>query len=227
MSTGTAPSTPAEHENRLPNAPTRRQPPLLAGVAAGAAALLLLSLVIPDRTQGSGMTGDSMTHYMQLLGVNQPWNLLMFMALPVILAETLAITELVLLFAANPPRWVRHASRWAGLVAGPVMLAITVHLLIHAVGPLTTSGGWRGPADVIAVLAYLAGVVPLVGITLVELGVLGRDARHALQLHVTCVAIFLVVAHIAMIFGMLDPGVLGWQPPTSAPAMDMPMHTGH
>lgn len=28
-----------------------------------------------------------MTHYMGLLAVNQPWNLLLFMAIPVVLAE--------------------------------------------------------------------------------------------------------------------------------------------
>jgi len=64
---------------------------------------------------------------------------------------------------------------------------------------------------VIAVGFYLSGVVPLVGITLVELGVIGRDAASALKWHATFIAIFLVVAHIAMIFGMLDPSVLGYQ----------------
>ena len=39
-----------------------------------------------------------MTHYMELLAVNQPWNLLIFMAVPIVLAETLAITEFYLLF---------------------------------------------------------------------------------------------------------------------------------
>ena len=34
----------------------------------------------------------NMTHYMALLADNQPWNLLFFMAVPVILAETVAIT---------------------------------------------------------------------------------------------------------------------------------------
>ena len=28
----------------------------------------------------------NMTHYMELLAVNQPWNLLIFMAIPVVLA---------------------------------------------------------------------------------------------------------------------------------------------
>ena len=40
----------------------------------------------------------NMTHYMELLAVNQPWNLIIFMAIPIILAETLAITEFYLLF---------------------------------------------------------------------------------------------------------------------------------
>ena len=35
----------------------------------------------------------NMTHYMQLLADNQPWNLLLFMAVPVILAETVAISH--------------------------------------------------------------------------------------------------------------------------------------
>lgn len=42
-----------------------------------------------------------MTHYMELLASNQPWNLLLFMATPVILAETVAITELIILFRGN------------------------------------------------------------------------------------------------------------------------------
>ena len=40
----------------------------------------------------------NMTHYMELLALNQPWNLLIFMAGPIVLAETLAITEFYLLF---------------------------------------------------------------------------------------------------------------------------------
>jgi hypothetical protein len=160
-----------------------------------------------------GMTMSmGMTHYMELLAVHQPRNLLLFMAVPVVLAETLAITELVILFARGAtPAWVRATSRIAGLIAGPVMLAIFLHLLVNAVVPLTLTGGWRGPADVIAVLFYLAGTIPLVGITLVELGLIGTDPGNSLKWHATFIAIFLVVAHVAMIFGMLDPSVLGYR----------------
>ena len=38
----------------------------------------------------------SMTHYMELL--TSPLNLLLFMAIPVVLAETLAITEFYILY---------------------------------------------------------------------------------------------------------------------------------
>ena len=41
------------------------------------------------------------THYMDLLMQNSPWNLILFMAIPVILAETIAITELFLLKSPN------------------------------------------------------------------------------------------------------------------------------
>lgn len=134
------------------------------------------------------------------------------------MAETLAITELAILFRlAAVPGWVRTTSRVDGLLAGPVMLAIFLHLLRDAVVRLTFAGGRRGPADVIAVGYYLSGVIPLVGITLVESGVIGTDKAGALKWHATFIAMFLVVAHVAMIFGMLDPWRVGskWRTSTS------------
>lgn len=52
--------------------------------------------------------------------------------------------------------------------------------------------------------------VRLLGIALLELGGLRRNGNTEgkLKLHATFVATFLVVAHIAMIFGMLNPAVL-------------------
>ncbi|HEY3339789.1 MAG TPA: DUF6803 family protein [Propionicimonas sp.] len=189
-------------------------PGLAAAVLAFTGVLSLAALLGPNLVADElGMTMSmNMTHYMELLAVHQPRNLLIFMALPVVLAETLAISELAILFRRGAvPAWVRKTSRVAGLLAGPVMLAIFLHLMLNAVVPLTLSGGWRGPADVVAVGFYLSGVVPLVGITLVELGLIGRDAASALKWHATFIAIFLVVAHVAMIFGMLDPSVLGYR----------------
>ncbi len=151
-----------------------------------------------------------MTHYMELLATNQPWNLLMFMAVPVILAETVAITELVVLFNRGVTGAIRALNRWAGLLGGVYFAGVFVYLLITAAIPLTTGGGWRGPVDVIAVGFYLLGIVPLGGLGLMELGVIGsKDETARLQLHATLVGLFLVTAHVAMIAGMLSPDVFG------------------
>lgn len=150
---------------------------------------------------------NAMTHYMELLASNQPWNLLIFMAVPVICAETLAITELIILFTRNMKGKARAVSKATGIFAGLYFTGIFIYLFINAVVPLTSTGGWRGPADVIAVGFYLAGIVPFLGMTLLELGLIGRkqDETGKLKLHAILVGIFLVVAHVAMIFGMLNP----------------------
>lgn len=155
-----------------------------------------------------------MTHYMELLATNQPWNLLFYMAIPVILAETIAVTELYLLLTRNFRSTAGILNRWAGILVGFYFLAITFYLFFTAVVPLTAAGAWRGPADVIAVSFYLLGVVPLFGISLLELGWIGkeRSSEGKLFLHAGFVGAFLIVAHIAMIFGMLNPEVIGYSP---------------
>lgn len=151
-----------------------------------------------------------MTHYMELLATNQPWNLLIFMAVPVILAETIAITELYILYTRNFKGIARNINKIAGIIVGFYFLIIFLYLLSKAVIPITLSGEWRTIIDVIAVGFYLLGIVPLFGITLLEIGAIGRlkNEEWKLGFHATFVAIFLVVAHIAMIFGMLNPSLL-------------------
>lgn len=155
-----------------------------------------------------------MTHYMQLLADNQPWNLLMFMAIPVILAETIAVTELYILFTRNFSGLAKKINSVAGILVGIYFTVVFFYLLFTAVIPLIQTGTWRGLADVIAVTFYLAGVIPLGGLALLELGLIGKGQNQEgkLKIHATLVALFLVVAHIAMIFGMLNPTVLGWDP---------------
>lgn len=153
----------------------------------------------------------NMTHYMELLATNQPWNLLIFMAVPFVLAETVAISELYLLYSRNYDGAVRALNRGAGILVGVYFLGIFFYLLATAVIPISKAQAWRGPADVIAVGAYLAGVVPLLGIALIDLGLIGRGQEmHArMGTHAALVGVFLVIAHVAMIFGMMDPAVLG------------------
>ena len=151
-----------------------------------------------------------MTHYMELLAVNQPWNLILFMAIPVVLAETVAITELFILFSRQQHGVLRLLNRWASIIGGIYFVGVFIHLLLNAIIPMTLNWEWRGPADVIAVAAYLSGIVPLLGLALLDLGITGRglSEEQKLKQHALWVAVFLVVAHVAMIFGMLDPSLL-------------------
>jgi hypothetical protein len=146
---------------------------------------------------------------MELLASNQPWNLIIFMAIPVILAETIAITELYILFTRNMNSTAKVISKWAGIIVGIYFIGVFIYLFNNAVIPLTLAGEWRGFADVIAVGFYLLGIVPLGGIALLELGLIKKNADEngKLKLHAIFVAIFLVVAHIAMIFGMVNPDI--------------------
>ena len=95
----------------------------------------------------------TMTHYMELLATNQPWNLILFMAIPVVLAETVAITELFILFTRQTEGPVRNINRAASITGGIYFTGVFGYLLFTAAIPLTMGGGWRGAADVIAVTA--------------------------------------------------------------------------
>jgi hypothetical protein len=148
----------------------------------------------------------NMTHYMELLADRQPWNLLFFMAVPVILAETVAITELFLLYHRATTGRLVAINRAASIAGGFYFIGVVAYLLPNAVVPITTGGLWRGPADVIAVGAYLLGVVPLVTMALLDLRWIGAGwtQQRRMWWHAACVAVF----HVAMIFGMLDPMLL-------------------
>ena len=136
-----------------------------------------------------------MTHYMELLATNQPWNLILFMAIPVILAETVAITELVILLKWKKTGFIGGLNRLAGIIGGWYFLGVFVYLVNTAVIPLTTSGGWRGIGDIIAVGFYLLGVIPLMGMALIDMNILIRKSseHEKLKLHAIFVGIWLLL----------------------------------
>ena len=155
----------------------------------------------------------NMTHYMQLLADNQPWNLLIFMAIPVVLAETLAITELYILFTRKFDGFGFHLNRFAGTAVGLYFIGIIAYLMTTVVLPITKAGEWRTVIDLVAVSTYLIGGLPLIWIALQEFGFVNKslDQMGKLKIHAICVALFLVFGHIAMISGMLDPSLLGYK----------------
>lgn len=164
-----------------------------------------------------------MTNYMELLAVNQPWNLIIYMVIPVALAEALVATEFFTVFlrGSNAGGW-RTWNKWIGIVLGFYFLGIFLNLMTTAVPNLQ----WRGPADILAVGAYLSGVIPLFSIALLELGVIGsgKSEDEKMKLHFILLTVFLVVAHVAMVFGMVDPTLMGWNPNAGGAHMQ---HTSH
>ena len=155
----------------------------------------------------------NMTHYMELLAVNQPWNLIIFMAIPVILAETLAITELYLLFTRKFNGAVYYLNKFSGIAVGIYFVGIIYYIMTRAVMPITQAGEWRTVIDMIAVGTYVIAGLPLIWIALQEFGLVnkGLNKENKLKVHAICVALFLVFGHIAMIAGMLDPSILGYK----------------
>lgn len=157
----------------------------------------------------------SSTHYMDLLMDNSPWNLIFFMAIPVILAESMAITELYLLWGTYERHPViKKINRICGVLAGIVFIAIIAYFIPHIVVPITETNSWRTWIDLVAIVSYLASGMPMICIALFNLGIIAKNitAQTGHMYHIVFLAAFLILSHIAMIFGMVDPSIAGWTP---------------
>ena len=152
----------------------------------------------------------NMTHYMSLLADNQPWNLIIFMAIPVICAESLTISEFFILFSRTKSGGLRTFNKIVGVFDGLFFTGIFIYLFSTVVIPLTSAGGWHGIIDVLAVGFYLSGVVFLLPISLMELGLIfkNKTTEEKMKIHFILIGGFLVVAHVAMIFGMVNPELI-------------------
>ena len=152
----------------------------------------------------------NMTHYMSLLADNQPWNLIIFMAIPVICAEALTISEFFILFNKTRSGGLRTFNKFVGIFDGLFFTGIFIYLFSSVVIPLTSARGWHGIVDVLAVCSYLSGVIFLLPISLMELGIIfnKKTLEEKTKIHFILISGFLVVAHIAMIFGMVNPELI-------------------
>lgn len=91
----------------------------------------------------------------------------------------------------------------------------------------------------IAIYSYLIGIIPLLGIALLELNLIYKNANEKTKpkLHFCLPIFFLIVGHVAMIFSMIDPTTTGYKANKGAMNMqmnmsmnmpaDMPMHDHH
>lgn len=145
-----------------------------------------------------------MTNYMELIMTNQPFNLIFFMAIPVILAESLVVTEFYILWRGERlSAGISNVSKCLGVIIGIYFALVVIYLSLSILPALE----WRGLLDKIAVMSYLLGVVPLMGITLLEIGLVGKnlDVKTRRQAHFLLLTVFLILSHVAMILGMTEP----------------------
>lgn len=153
-----------------------------------------------------------MTHYMELLSLHEPWFLILFMLVPMVLAETiLASGAFSLLYKDSRSEKWDSLSHVCGLILGVFFIVATVYIVTSYVPTIQ----WRGPIDYISIWAYVLGVIPAVLILLQELGLIfkGLDATAKIKKHIILMILFVLFTHLAMVFGMADPQLAGYVPP--------------
>lgn len=153
-----------------------------------------------------------MTHYMELLSLHEPWFLILFMLVPMVLAETiLASGAFSLLYKDSRSEKWDSLSHVCGLILGVFFIVATVYIVTSYVPTIQ----WRGPIDYISIWAYVLGVIPAALILLQELGLIFKssDSTAKIKKHIVLMILFVLFTHLAMVFGMADPQLAGYVPP--------------
>lgn len=161
-----------------------------------------------------------MTHYMELLSLHEPWFLILFMLVPMVLAETiLAAGAFSLLYKDSRSEKWDSLSHVCGLILGVFFIVATVYIVTSYVPTIQ----WRGLIDYISIWAYVLGVIPAVLILLQELGIIfkGLDTTAKIKKHIVLMILFVLFTHLAMVFGMADPQLAGYVPPKQNMQMQM------
>lgn len=150
-----------------------------------------------------------MTQYMSLLMANSPYNLIFFMVVPMVIAETIAITEIVLLFSSKPLLKVHSLNSICTFISGIVMLVLGFLFIKELVLPANEQSLWKGWIDYASALLFMVAVVPLVLMSLLQVNLIFRKAnkRTKMAVKIVLLSIYLVTSHAAMVFGMLDPAL--------------------
>lgn len=153
-----------------------------------------------------------MTHYMELLSLHQPWFLILFMLVPMVLAETiLASGAFSLLYKDGRSAKWDSLSHVCGLILGIFFICASVYIVACYVPTIE----WRGPIDYISIWSYVLAIIPAVLILLQELGIIYKKLDNTMKIkrHIVLMILFVLFTHLAMVFGMADPQLAGYQPP--------------
>lgn len=149
----------------------------------------------------------SMTAYMALLAANQPWNLILFMVIPVACAETLVASEFFVLYGkathgdAAQSTFAEKLTKYLGFFLAIYYACLVVYLLVAVVPGIE----WQGPIDILAIAFFFLAFIPAVLIALSGRHLSVKQIKH----HFIWLISYLIIAHLAMVFGMLDPALTG------------------
>ena len=151
----------------------------------------------------------SMTHYMIMMSKWEPWGVILFMAISIIFAETLTITELLVIFNKIEKSRVRTVNKITGILGGFYFSVISIYVFCTIVMPVAQTGTWHGWVDIVAMISYVGGIVFLLPVALMEIKAICRHRtfEQKLKIRFYLLSGYLIVSHLAMIFGMISPKV--------------------
>lgn len=163
-----------------------------------------------------------MTHYMELM-MSSWYLLVLFMALPMFLAECYVVSEILLLLkgADQCPR-LKVFNKASAYASAAVILVLAVVAGAYFLGVTE----WRTWVDVTAAIAYVLAGLPFLYVAAVEVGLIAKTKAKVAKgvACVVAVVCYLVLSHAAMVFGMFDPMQFGYQPADGG--MGHMMHNG-
>lgn len=164
-----------------------------------------------------------MSNYMDLLGMYAPWFLILFMVVPMTLAELVLCSEIFSLLNKE-----KAGNSWPGLRKGAsiCLSIIFIFLFIYLVVAYIPTVDWKGPLDRLSIYSFLAAIIPAVYLLFIEIGIVGKAWNEHTKVvrHVLTVFLFVALTHLAMVFGMIDPQLGGYVPPQGQMNMHMNMN---
>lgn len=150
-----------------------------------------------------------MTQYMHLLMENAPYNLIYYMVIPMVIAETIAITEILKFYKEKDSRVVNSLNKLSSVLGGVAMLVLGTLYAVHVLTPAIKQHSFLGWVDSVSSYLFVASALPLILITLLVLGrICRKSSEHKKQgVKIVFLSLYLFLSHSAMALGMLDPAI--------------------
>lgn len=158
------------------------------------------------------MGGGWMSHYFELLTANQPWNLLIYMIIPLGLVVCVAVSELFVLYRKETHGFFKYLNMASGYAATLFFSWVFATLLMSTWVPktLVPSPSWNGLLDFLSFTFYLGCIFPLWGMALTDLpwvDIRKRPERRLL-IHACFLALLLIFYALSLALGFLNPSTL-------------------